>query len=100
MSRTKSVSEACAVSAAKPITKATAAGPAFRDREIKLSGTLRVGVEFEFAADSEGYSSFIVTASPCLVRGLKFRAICSLLNGPDVPEKSLKIDTFIIATPS
>ena len=68
MSRTRSVSEAWAVSAARPMTNATAAGPAFRDREMRLSGPFRVWVEF--AADSEGSSSFIVTASPCLVHGL------------------------------
>ena len=41
MSRTRSVSDAWAVSAARPMTKATAAGPAFRVREIRRFGRAR-----------------------------------------------------------
>ena len=56
MSRTRSVSEACAVSAARPITKATAAGPAFV-REIKLSE--QIGGSCPVTAGSDEVLSFM-----------------------------------------
>ena len=68
MSRTRSVSEACAVKAARPITKATAAGArlARPDHQAVSRSRRLLGA----AAESVGILSFMFAVSPCLVLGL------------------------------
>ena len=68
-----SVSEACAVKAASPITRATAAGPAFRVRAFSVS-TGAAG-SFVPAADSVGGFSFMFTLDPGIMLAIKAVAI-------------------------
>src|SRR5262249_49254526 len=76
MSRTMSVSDAWAVSAARPITNATAAGPALRVRFIGVFWETGAGGEPD-AGSSESLS-FIFAFLPGLLRGNSVRAVPTL----------------------
>src|SRR4029077_17848095 len=91
MSRTKSVSDAWAVNAAKPITNATAVGATFRVRVSGLS-EVPVGISSGLALSCDGLSFFMTNRSRFVQR---FFVKLLSLNGPYPPGESPGFEVLV-----